>query len=92
MDEQERVARFVAENDLECPPAFRLLDLVAEVGELAEAAAESTDDDDDPGTFDLPEDESGTRSSPCSPWPRDSASTRATRWTSRWRSTRRGWR
>lgn len=35
MDEQARVANFVDEHDLTCPPAYRLLDLSAEVGELA---------------------------------------------------------
>ncbi len=35
MEQQERVAAFVAANDLDCPPAYRLLDLAAEVGELA---------------------------------------------------------
>lgn len=35
MEQQDRVAAFVAANDLDCPPAYRLLDLAAEVGELA---------------------------------------------------------
>jgi NTP pyrophosphatase (non-canonical NTP hydrolase) len=35
MDAQHRVAAFVDEHDLDCPPAYRLLDLTAEVGELA---------------------------------------------------------
>ena len=59
MDEQERVARFVAAHDLSAPPAFRLLDLVSEVGELAKAAAESTDYGHRPGAIDVPEDEVG---------------------------------
>lgn len=42
MDEQEQVAEFVAIHDLDAPPAYRLLDLASEVGELAKDAAEST--------------------------------------------------
>jgi NTP pyrophosphatase (non-canonical NTP hydrolase) len=42
MDEQQRVARFVAEHDLTCPPAYRLLDLAAEVGELAADANDAS--------------------------------------------------
>lgn len=59
MHEQERVAGFVESHDLEAPPAFRLLDLVSEVGELGKAAAESTDYGDRPDAIDLPEDEVG---------------------------------
>ncbi|MFB6119724.1 MAG: MazG nucleotide pyrophosphohydrolase domain-containing protein [Halobacteriaceae archaeon] len=43
MDEQEMVATFLRENDMEAPPAYRLLDLVSEVGEVAKGATESTD-------------------------------------------------
>jgi NTP pyrophosphatase (non-canonical NTP hydrolase) len=43
MRAQSTVAEFVAEHDLEAPPAYRLLDLVSELGELAKDAAESTD-------------------------------------------------
>jgi NTP pyrophosphatase (non-canonical NTP hydrolase) len=42
MDEQQRVAAFVADHDLDAPPAFRLLDLISELGEVAKDAAEST--------------------------------------------------
>jgi NTP pyrophosphatase (non-canonical NTP hydrolase) len=35
MDAQERVATFLATHDLETDPAYRLLDVAAEVGELA---------------------------------------------------------
>ena len=31
MEQQEQVAAFVAAHDLDCPPAYRLLDLAAEV-------------------------------------------------------------
>jgi len=43
MDEQRRVAAFVAEHDLQGEPTFRILDLAAEVGEIAADATESTD-------------------------------------------------
>ncbi|MFC7177606.1 MazG-like family protein [Halosegnis marinus] len=59
MDEQERVARFVAENDMECPPAYRLLDLAAEVGELAADANDATGYGADPDAFDVKRDELG---------------------------------
>ncbi|ELZ05859.1 MazG nucleotide pyrophosphohydrolase [Natrialba aegyptia DSM 13077] len=32
--QQDRVAAFIDRHDLETPPAFRLLDLTSEVGEL----------------------------------------------------------
>lgn len=42
MTNQEKVRVFVQEHDLEEPPEYRLLDLVAEVGELAADANSST--------------------------------------------------
>ena len=42
MDEQRTVAAFVDDHDLEAPPAYRLLDVVSELGEVAKDAAEST--------------------------------------------------
>lgn len=62
MNEQDRVAEFVDAHSLRAPPAFRLLDLVSEVGELAKAAAESTDYGDRPGAIDVPDDEIGDAS------------------------------
>lgn len=59
MDEQSAVAAFVAEHDVEAPPAYRLLDLVSEVGELAKDAAESTDYGSAPGEIEIAEDELG---------------------------------
>ncbi|WP_436346134.1 MazG nucleotide pyrophosphohydrolase domain-containing protein [Natronorubrum sp. FCH18a] len=41
-DQQQAVAAFVDEYDLEAPPEFRLLDLVSEVGELGKDANTST--------------------------------------------------
>lgn len=59
MDEQRRVARFVEENDLRCPPAYRLLDLAAEVGELAADANTATGYGRSPEEFDVERDELG---------------------------------
>jgi NTP pyrophosphatase (non-canonical NTP hydrolase) len=42
MDEQQRVAAFIEEYDLQDEPAFRVLDLAAEVGEIAADATKST--------------------------------------------------
>lgn len=43
MDEQRRVAEFLDEHDLRTSPAFRVLDLASEVGELAKDVNESSD-------------------------------------------------
>ena len=43
MDEQDRVAAFVAEYGLEADLAHRVLDLESEVGEVAKEVATSTD-------------------------------------------------
>lgn len=59
MDEQERVASFVATHDLECPPAYRLLDLAAEVGELAADANAATGYGTEPESFAVERDELG---------------------------------
>jgi NTP pyrophosphatase (non-canonical NTP hydrolase) len=42
-DAQDRVAAFLDAHDAHAAPEYRLLDLASEVGELAKAAAESTD-------------------------------------------------
>jgi len=59
MDEQQRVAAFVDEHGLETPPAFRLLDLVSELGEVAKNATESTAYGDNPADLALDSDEIG---------------------------------
>lgn len=59
MDEQDRVAAFASEHDLEATPAFRLLDLVAEVGEVAADATESAGYGADPEALDVSDDEIG---------------------------------
>lgn len=59
MDAQDRVATFVAAHDLECPPAYRLLDLAAEVGELAADANATSWYGRDPESLDVEADEVG---------------------------------
>lgn len=59
MDAQERVASFVATHHLDAPPAYRLLDLSSEVGELAKDLLESTDYGDRPAAATVEADEVG---------------------------------
>ncbi len=59
MDEQRKVAAFVRDHDLEVPPAYRLLDLVSEVGEVAKDATESTDYGESPADLEIRPDEIG---------------------------------
>ncbi|WP_265109218.1 MazG nucleotide pyrophosphohydrolase domain-containing protein [Halosolutus halophilus] len=60
MDEKQRqVADFVEAHGLETPPAYRLLDLVSEVGELAKDANESTGYGTTPETVAIESDEIG---------------------------------
>jgi NTP pyrophosphatase (non-canonical NTP hydrolase) len=59
MEEQRVVAAFVEEHELNGEPAFRILDLVAEVGEIAADAAGSTDYGVEPDALDVETDEIG---------------------------------
>jgi NTP pyrophosphatase (non-canonical NTP hydrolase) len=59
LEAQRRVAAFLAENDLEAPPAYRLLDLHSELGELAKEVAESTGYGNDPDDVEVATDEVG---------------------------------
>jgi NTP pyrophosphatase (non-canonical NTP hydrolase) len=59
MDEQERVAAFLREYDLEADPAYRVLDLAAETGEIAADAAKSAEYGADPDSLAVSEDELG---------------------------------
>ena len=59
MDAQSHVASFVAENDLEAPAAYRLLDAVSELGEVSKVVCTSTAYGTDPGEVEVPEDELG---------------------------------
>ncbi len=59
MDDQERVADFIDRHDLAAPPAFRLLDLVSELGEVAKDVNESTGYGTSPQDVAVNEDELG---------------------------------
>jgi len=59
MEEQQQVAEFVRTHDMEVPPAYRLLDLVSELGEVAKDATESTDYGQSPEGLELSADEVG---------------------------------
>jgi len=59
MDEQDRVAAFVAEHGLETDLAYRVLDLESEVGEVAKEVATSTDYGSDPDAAAIASDELG---------------------------------
>ncbi|WP_227380093.1 MazG-like family protein [Haladaptatus halobius] len=59
MEEQQKVAEFITEHDLQTPPEFRLLDLVSELGEVAKNATESTNYGDHPKQLDVEADEIG---------------------------------
>ncbi|WP_435185158.1 nucleotide pyrophosphohydrolase [Halobellus sp. EA9] len=58
-DAQRRVADFLAAADLHAHPAYRLLDLTAEVGELAADATASSDYGADPESLSVNRDELG---------------------------------
>lgn len=59
MDEQRKVSEFVAAHELEGKPAFRILDLAAEVGEIAADATKSTSWGTKPDELDVKTDEIG---------------------------------
>lgn len=59
MTQQERVATFIQEHDMQAPPEYRLLDAVSELGEVAKEAAESTSYGDSPAELDIASDEIG---------------------------------
>jgi NTP pyrophosphatase (non-canonical NTP hydrolase) len=59
MDAQARVASFVDEQDLDAPAAYRLLDAVSELGEVAKEVCTSTEYGDDPSAVDVSADELG---------------------------------
>jgi NTP pyrophosphatase (non-canonical NTP hydrolase) len=56
---QRTVARFLDRRDLHAPPAYRLLDLTAEVGELAADATKTSEYGAAPEALDVNEDELG---------------------------------
>lgn len=59
MDAQDRVAALVDEYDMDADPAYRVLDLAAEVGEVAADAAKSADYGGAPEDLTVSEDELG---------------------------------
>lgn len=59
MQTPDCVATFIAEHDLAAPPAYRLLDLVSEVGEVANDAVKTTAYGRDPTDLDIAADEIG---------------------------------
>jgi len=59
MAEQRTVSAFLDDHELHADPAYRLLDLAAEVGEVAADAAKSSDYGDSPDALTVPEDELG---------------------------------
>ncbi|WP_254543392.1 MazG-like family protein [Halomarina pelagica] len=59
MDEQERVAEFLAAHDLHAPTAYRLLDLCSELGELAKEVNTSTGYGANPEAVAIADDELG---------------------------------
>lgn len=59
MKKQEKVAAFIEAEGMEAPPAYRLLDLISEVGEVAKDAAESTNYGSTPTDLEVKSDEIG---------------------------------
>jgi NTP pyrophosphatase (non-canonical NTP hydrolase) len=59
MNAQQQVAKFLADHEMDADPAYRILDLASEVGELAKDANESTDYGAAPEELDVNADELG---------------------------------
>lgn len=59
MREQQQVAEFVDEHDIETRTEFRLLDLVEEIGEIAEDAVETAEYGGSPNEIDVSSNELG---------------------------------
>src|SRR6056297_3329017 len=59
MKPQRKVETFLAEHEMDADPAYRILDLASEVGELAKDANESTDYGASPEELDVNADELG---------------------------------
>jgi len=58
-DAQSRVATFLEDTDLQASAAYRLLDTVSELGEVAKEVCTSTGYGEDPEAVAVPEDELG---------------------------------
>lgn len=59
MEQQRQVSSFIEANEMEAPPAYRLLDLVSELGEVAKDPPESTAYGDSPEDIEICSDEIG---------------------------------
>ncbi|WP_178916355.1 MazG nucleotide pyrophosphohydrolase domain-containing protein [Natronomonas gomsonensis] len=59
MDAQQRVAAFLDDTELHAPAAYRLLDVVSELGEVSKEVCTSTEYGEDPSSVSVPEDELG---------------------------------
>ena len=59
MNAQQQVADFLARHDMDADPAYRVLDLTSEVGELAKDVNESTDYGESPDDVAVNSDELG---------------------------------
>ncbi|WP_135824777.1 MazG nucleotide pyrophosphohydrolase domain-containing protein [Halorussus ruber] len=59
MKAQQKVADFFEKHDMEGEPAYQILDLASEVGEIAKDAADSTGYGADPDELDVKSDELG---------------------------------
>lgn len=59
MEEQQTVAEFVDRHDIDTSTEFRLLDLVEEIGEIAEDAVEAAEYGDSPDEVDVSSNELG---------------------------------
>lgn len=56
---QEKVERFIEEHEMEATTAFRLIDVMAEIGEIASDAAKSADYGTSEDEIEVKEDEIG---------------------------------
>lgn len=59
MEQQEKVSAFIRAHDMAVPPAFRLLDIVSELGEVAKDANTSTNYGQSPAELTVSSDEIG---------------------------------
>lgn len=59
MNCQQQVSEFVRRSDIETPPAYRLLDVVSELGKIASEVNETTGYGTDSTALSIPEDEVG---------------------------------
>ncbi len=59
MKQQEKVADFLEKHELDAAPGFRILDLAAEIGEIAGDAAKSSEYGLNPEKLDVKKDEIG---------------------------------